>query len=334
MYDVDHINAIHKEHSMPRNLFLASLLFLWLNVSLAAETRSQALSLPSHGVLNLVVPATWISKIEHPTEGFSPTITFSEAHGPTFSVLVTPFWQASSDEPLPEGEILRKTVQQTANHFQQSAANNIVLHDLAGPGNAGFYFLAVDPAPKPDEWKNMMQGLFRAGDLMLAVTVLINDGQEEITQQALLMVQNAVHSTALTHHDSSLGVATIEDMKVTTSALDGDCKLLDGEYYVSVQAGTLYDMISSPEMSGLMTAPAKKLYQSIQCKDSKGTIYYYEFSNKKDLQVARGFIEGFIWGEGGRTRMHPEIIIVEQNMLIVVSSRDPEELKKHINVLK
>jgi hypothetical protein len=128
-------------------------------------------------------------------------------------------------------------------------------------------------------------------------------------------------------YGGSLCAASIEEMKLSPSTLSKDCTLIDGEHAVSLQASTLYAM---PAM-GKYT-PAKKFYQSLECASGKGTIYYYEYPGKADLESARGFAEGLVWGEGGRSAMHPEMILSAENVLLVLSSRNPEELKQQLKL--
>ena len=173
--------------------FIITALFLFsATIGIAAEgSRVQALVLPGHGTINFTVPSSWKSEIEQPPNGLPPTITFSQENGPTFRVLVTPMWQPRSDMQLPEGDSLQKMVQQSSEEIQKNAANKITVQRL---GNTGYYYFAVDPAPKPGEWANLTQGMARQSVLLLNFTVLTNNGQEQVVAQALRAIETAAHA--------------------------------------------------------------------------------------------------------------------------------------------
>jgi hypothetical protein len=128
----------------------------------------------------------------------------------------------------------------------------------------------------------------------------------------------------------NLAAATIGDLKVTASSLGNDCKFIEGEYPVSIQAATLYPMITDT-YSRLFKPPVQKYFQSIECSNKKGTIYYYQYANLAELESARNFIESLIWGGGGPSKKHPELIESVQNVLLIISSHDPQTLKKLVN---
>ena len=49
-----------------------------------------------------------------------------------------------------------------------------------------------------------------------------------------------------------------------------------------------------------------------------------EMTTKEDADHPLGFTKGLIWGEGGRSSMHPEFIMPIENVLVIISSRDAE----------
>lgn len=144
-----------------------------------------------------------------------------------------------------------------------------------------------------------------------------------------MKVHNLLVAIALSLCVSNLIAATIEDVKIVPGTLGKDCKLVDGEYPVSIQAGTLYPMITDT-YSALLTPPEKKFYQSVSCSNEKSTIYFYQYAKQEDMIAARGFIEGLIWGEGSPSKMHPELIQDIQNILVVISGHHPEILQNFI----
>lgn len=129
-------------------------------------------------------------------------------------------------------------------------------------------------------------------------------------------------------HVPVLGI-TLEDVKLDPKALAPACSPTKGEYAVSLQAALHYATVDqAPRV--LFKPPTRKTYQSFRCGAAKSTIYYYEYASKAELEAARGFVEGSIWGGKAPSEDHPELIIARDNVLIVISSRDPEPFRKRL----
>jgi hypothetical protein len=71
---------------------------------------------------------------------------------------------------------------------------SLPLKALTGPSGSGYYFVATDRAPALGEWKYLTQGIIRVDDIVLAFTILTNDGQEATVTAALGMLRHAVHN--------------------------------------------------------------------------------------------------------------------------------------------
>ena len=113
----------------------------------------------------------------------------------------------------------------------------------------------------------------------------------------------------------------IEDVMVRPDELEGVCTAIEGEHAVSIQAAVQYEMAGDGTAGiAIYGNPSKKMYQSFDCRGSKGTIYYYEFKDSVELQSRLGGIKAVIWGEDGPTPLHPEAILDLENVLAVVSS--------------
>lgn len=130
---------------------------------------------------------------------------------------------------------------------------------------------------------------------------------------------------------SLLHATTIDEVKISASALGPNCRFIDGDYAVSMGARTLYEMINNSQLTALMSPPAKKLHQSVACGNDKGTVYYYEYSSTTDLDLARGFVEGLVWGKGGRSSLHPERILSKENVLLVISSPSAFDMERYFS---
>lgn len=160
----------------------------------AADTTEKSYALPQHGTLKLVAPHDWKDEV-HPAEpGMPPTIEFQPAKGVPFEVLVTPIWRAHADVPLATRETIHDRVQRAAESMKgQSVETDIPLVELKGASGPGFYFAVTDKAPKPDEFKYLTQGIVQVGELVLAFSVLTNDGQANVVSAVLAMMKSAAH---------------------------------------------------------------------------------------------------------------------------------------------
>jgi len=129
-------------------------------------------------------------------------------------------------------------------------------------------------------------------------------------------------------HVPALGT-TLEDVKLDPKALAPACSPIKGEFAISLQAALHYATVEkAPRV--LFKPPIRKTYQSFKCGAAKSTIYYYEYESQASLEAARGFVEGSIWGGKAPSEEHPELIIARDNVLVVISSRDPGPFKEHL----
>lgn len=140
------------------------------------------------------VPVTWGDELRQPQGAMPPTITFRPREGKLFDVLVTPIWRARADVPVATKDAMRASVQKAADDAKaQAVEKTLPLVEFAGSSGPGFYFSATDKAPNPGEYKYMTQGMLKVSELTVTFTILTNDGQEQVTQNALGMLKSAVH---------------------------------------------------------------------------------------------------------------------------------------------
>lgn len=122
----------------------------------------------------------------------------------------------------------------------------------------------------------------------------------------------------------------IETVMIEPAELGAQCKSVNGEFAVSMQASTHYSMAKDKALLG--APPEKTMYQSFDCRGRKSTIYYYQYRTKKDRKRAQAFAKGLIWGGDGPSRLHPELILAKDNVLIVISSKDPKTFKQRLRL--
>jgi hypothetical protein len=186
----DHMNKVCRWYFALPCIFL-----LLTSIVVANETKTRSYSLPDHGSLYLQVPTTWADQVREPPGQLPPTITFSQEKGDPFKVLMTPLWAVNNRIVLPNGDDLRRLVQQSAQRFAaQAVEKSIDVKEVKGTSGIGFYFSAADRAPKPGEFTYLTHGVIRIGELMTTFTILTNEGQEHVVSDSLVMLRTAMHS--------------------------------------------------------------------------------------------------------------------------------------------
>ncbi len=168
------------------------LLLLFSSTALAGETSLRNYTLPDHGSIQFQVPSSWEDRLAQPPDRLPPTIEFKQKAGHPFSMLITPIWPAKENTKLPDGDNLRKSVQEAADRIASGAVEKkINLIKLNGSSAYGYYFSVTDSAPKPGEYKYLTQGHVRVGDLMVIFTILTNDDQDKVISDGLALIKSA-----------------------------------------------------------------------------------------------------------------------------------------------
>jgi hypothetical protein len=169
----------------------------------AADNSARRYELPNLDTLELTVPAAWEDTIDQPTDGGPPTILLRPREGATFEIYITPAWASGPDETAPDVEMLRETVRGAAERVREQAGREpIEIRRLQGSSGVGFYFfVATDDTSETEEFRYMNQGALLVGDLTVGFTILTNDGQDAVVEEALAMLTRAAHRrTGLDQH--------------------------------------------------------------------------------------------------------------------------------------
>lgn len=175
-----------------RHSIITAVLALAFASAHADDAEFRSYPLQKHGTFQLKVPAAWKDSVTQPPNGLPPTITLSPKSGAPFQVMVTPMWPARPDVKVPTPDELKASVKRAADGAAPQAVEaTIEVKELKGPANTGYYFAAIDRAPKPGEFKILNQGMIGVGDLRVAFTILTNDGQDAVVKDALSMLSAA-----------------------------------------------------------------------------------------------------------------------------------------------
>jgi hypothetical protein len=178
----------------------------WLGLSLATATaiaadgETKTFALPDNSKLELAIPAGWKDDLkpnQAPKGSKGPaatTIALTPRDGAPFEVVVTP---VARQKPGTSGDTaiqMRHNVQQAADKVKASALEQyLAVEELKGASGPGYYFSATDREPKPGEFKYLSQGMLLVGDVVVAFSILTNEAQEKVKDQALAMLKSASH---------------------------------------------------------------------------------------------------------------------------------------------
>lgn len=172
----------------------AAALLMCAACALAEESATRSYPLPDHGALQLNVPKSWREEVKQPPDGEPPTITFRPARGEAFQIMVTPVYPPRAGMPMPALAAVKADVEKAAAQAApQAAERRLAIHDIRGPGGAGYYFSATDKAPAPGEYRLMTQAELLAGGVVPVMTALSNDASGAVQSQALEMIKSARH---------------------------------------------------------------------------------------------------------------------------------------------
>ena len=148
--------------------------------------------LPNKTALQLAAPAGWKDEVRESERGLPATIIFTPRDGTAFQVLVTPIWRPRPEVQIPTAEQIRDSVQRVADQMKtQAVEKELPLVELKGASGPGYYFSATDKAPAPSEFKYLTQGMLLVGELAVTFSILTNDGQEKVREDALAMLSSA-----------------------------------------------------------------------------------------------------------------------------------------------
>lgn len=166
----------------------------WLVLSLATATAAiaadgekKAFPLPDNSKLELTIPPGWKDEL---TE--KQAIALTPRDGAPFQVSVTPVARQRPGASADTAIKMRHNVQQAADKIKPSAVEQYLpVEELTGAPGPGYYFSATDREPKPGEFKYLTQGMLLVGDVVVAFSILTNDGQEKAKDEALAMLKRS-----------------------------------------------------------------------------------------------------------------------------------------------
>jgi len=177
-----------------RSLAFSSVLLV-VGSAFAEDVGVRSFPLPEYGVFQLPMPKSWRDRVSQTRGSTTPTIVLTPGSGEAFEVSLTPLWRTQPGTPLADpAEIKRKVEVAAEPAKQQSVEKELVIREIKGVSAVGYYFSATDRAPKPGEFKYMLQGIIRAGELLVLFTVLTHDGGDFIRRESIAMLESATYT--------------------------------------------------------------------------------------------------------------------------------------------
>lgn len=111
----------------------------------------------------------------------------------------------------------------------------------------------------------------------------------------------------------------IDKILVRVAELPEHVKLVEGMPTVSRQPRSYFETADPAEPKSIIPIPKRKKCQSFTAEGGQpGSVFLFEFA-EGDVNRARAFLPGYLWGGDRRTRQHPEELIVHENMVWVLS---------------
>ena len=142
------MNIERKKANLTLGMVL-SITFLITSIALAGGLKAvKKYPIPEHGTLELNVPTSWRGDIHKPQENLPPTIIFGPTKGNDFQVLITVLWDNVGEPDFNSPEKVRALVEIDGKKILPKAVETkIVLREIRGPNNTGYFFLLRTKLP-------------------------------------------------------------------------------------------------------------------------------------------------------------------------------------------
>jgi hypothetical protein len=180
-------------------IFVMTLIMAWLGTRMVSAEGPKSVRkypIPDHGILELNVLPSWKDNIHKPQKDLFPTIIFTPAKGNDFQVLITVIWSKTGEQDFNSPVKIRTLVEQDGqNILTKAVETKLVVQQMRGVNNIGYFFSLTDKAPNPGEFRYMTRGGIAVGNLLLNATILYRVKDSESVKDALSMLREAKQNT-------------------------------------------------------------------------------------------------------------------------------------------
>jgi len=176
-------------------IFVMALVVTFLGTNFVTAAGPKVIKkypIPDHGVLELNVPTSWKGEVHKPQENMPPTIIFKPALGNDFQVFVTALWATAGEQDFNSPAKVRTLVENDGQKIlPKSAEKRLVVQQIRGINNTGYFFSLTDKAPNPGEFRYITRGGMAVGNLLLNATILYRVKDSPSLKDALSMLREA-----------------------------------------------------------------------------------------------------------------------------------------------
>ncbi len=178
------------------NLVFVMILFVTLHIAgivfAGGQKTIKKYPIPEHGTLELRVPTSWKGEVHKSQENMPPTIIFNPQKGNDFQVVITVQWSKSGEQAMTSSDKVRARVENDGKKLlSNTVETKIVLREIKGPSNTGYYFSVTDKAPNPGEFRYMTRGSMGVGNLLVNATILHRVKESDSVKDTLSMLREA-----------------------------------------------------------------------------------------------------------------------------------------------
>ena len=283
-----------------------TLLLIFLSVSLYSKDNSIL-----DGYDNLLISVSSVKntnyKVERDEYGIY-TLNFKEKKN-SFDFLLTLY-------PVQQKELKMEDLKNSLENrgkelLYQAEETRIVINEIkSDSGVTGYYYILTDKNPAPKEYKYLVQGYVKYNHLAGYFTFLYNK-KDDINLFNKISIETLVDDKIQMKQTGNF-----EKIKLTANDIS-DYDLSFTKHFYCQQQVNFYN--DTATYGAILPKVEEKYTQSISTGKEEGTVFFYYFKNKLS-SAHEGFIKGLFYGTPDKpTKDHPELIIVKDNYLIVLS---------------
>jgi hypothetical protein len=123
------------------------------------------------------------------------TIILKPALGNDFEVLITVLWGTAGEQDFNSPAKVQTLFENDGQKIlPKSVENRLVVQQIRGINNIGYFFSLTDKAPNPGEFRYITRGGIAVGNLLLNVTILYRVKDSPPLKGAFSMLRNARQS--------------------------------------------------------------------------------------------------------------------------------------------
>ncbi len=139
------------------------------------------------GILELYPRTSWKFSRSEPTAAV-PSVAYTTQDDTVIRIRVMTGGRGVGDEEALRSRVLENGMRLLG----QAVETDLEILDITGKNAKGYYYILTDKAPKPGEWKYIMEGMYQVNEVVLIITIVSHEKTSEDMADALAMIQHAV----------------------------------------------------------------------------------------------------------------------------------------------